>query len=98
MLDHTIAYADLAATWRALDADVTSMPSRQRLAAAQIPSFPKSFAGCTREEMRGWIDDGYMDAGMGINPKANTRPRRKMRFAEEGELQVDMALSGHDTP
>jgi hypothetical protein len=98
MLDHTIAYADLAAAWRALDADVTSMPSRQRPAAAQIPEFPKSFAGCTREEMRGWIDDGYLAAGMKLKPVTNTRPRRKMRFAEEGELQVDMALSGHDTP
>jgi hypothetical protein len=98
MLDHTIAYADLAATWRSLDEDPNSLPPRQRLAGAQIRGFDKSFAGCTREEMRGWIADGYMAAGMKIKPATNTRPRRKMRFAEEGELQVDMALSGHDTP
>jgi hypothetical protein len=97
-LEHTIGYADLAAAWTALDANLTSLPKRQQLAGAQIRGFDKSFAGCTREDMRGWIDNGYVATGMKLKPAVNSRPRRKMRFAEEGELQVDMALSGHDTP
>ena len=97
-LEHTIGYADLAAAWSALDADLSSLPTRQQPAGAQIRGFDRGFAGCTREEMRGWIDNGYLADGMKLKPAVNSRPRRKMRFAEEGELQVDMALAGHDTP
>lgn len=98
VLEHTIAYSDLAQTWLALDESVDALPSRQQLAGAQIRGFDKSFAGDTREEMRDRVSNGYLADGMTLKPGANTRPRRKLRFDEEGEIQVDMALSGHDTP
>jgi hypothetical protein len=98
-LTHTVGYADVAAMWTALaDGGLGGLGARQRLAAAQIQSLPDSFSGCTTAEMRDWVANGYVAPGMDVKPVRNARPRRKLRFAEEGELQVDMALSGHDTP
>jgi hypothetical protein len=98
-LTHTVGYADVAAMWTALqDGGLGGLSARQREAAGQIQSLPDSFSGCTREEMRDWVANGYVAPGMDVKPVRNARPRRKLRFAEEGELQVDMALSGHDTP
>jgi hypothetical protein len=98
-LTHTVGYADLAAQWRAIDSgDLSGLPARQHFAATEVQGIADSFAGCTREEMRGWVDNGYTAPGMEIKPARQSRPRRKLRFAEEGELQVDLALSGHDTP
>jgi hypothetical protein len=98
VLQHTLSYADLAEHWSAIDADLSAAPIRQRAAAAQIRGFDKGFAGCTAEEMRDWVAHGYLVPGMQVKPGASTRPRRKMRFDEEGEIQVDLALSGHDMP
>lgn len=98
VLEHTIAYSDLAQTWLALDESLGALPKRQHPAGDQIQGFPKSFAGDTRQEMRDRVSNGYLVDGMKVKPSANTRPRRKLRFDEEGEIQVDMALSGHDTP
>jgi hypothetical protein len=99
-LEHTIGYADLAAMWAKGERDREALPASQRDPIEQTSIFDPSnaFAACTAVEMRGWIDSGYLAPGMDIRPAANTRPRRKLRFDEEGELQVDMALSGHDTP
>ena len=97
--EHTIAYSDLAETWKAVThKGVAAMPRRQAPAVGQLNALPTDFAGCTVPQMDEWIDHGYKAAGMEIKPAANSRPRRKLRFDEEGELQVDMALSGHDTP
>ena len=98
-LEYTVAYADLAETWKAVThKGLSAMPRRQAAAVDQIRVLPDEFAGCTTAQMDEWIDRGYLADGMKIKPAANTRPRRKLRFDEEGEIQVDMALSGHDTP
>lgn len=57
------------------------------------------WTGCSLKEMRDWLANGYTSkdfaqAGSYI-PK---RKKRSLRFGEEGELQVDLALSGHDFP
>jgi hypothetical protein len=58
------------------------------------------FTGARTEEVLGWVDNGYRPKDF----KAATRPpvapkRRRTRFSEdEGELMVDLALSGHDRP
>ena len=56
--------------------------------------------GASAEDMKAWISRGYRVEGL-RNVSADILPERKsrrVRFAEEGELQVDLALSGFDYP
>jgi len=59
------------------------------------------WTGCTIDEMRGWIADGYeppeIEGAFG-DAWTNDVPRRKLRLADEGDLDVSLALSGHDYP
>ncbi len=59
------------------------------------------WTGCTHSQMRTWISDGYeppeIEGAFG-EQWSNDVPRRKLRFTDEGELDVGMALSGNDFP
>jgi hypothetical protein len=56
--------------------------------------------GASGQEMKTWINSGFHVPGIeNANPDLIPhRKRRRMRFGEEGELQVDLALSGYDYP
>lgn len=60
----------------------------------------RSFYGCTTEEMKTWLDSGYRVGGLdGVTPSLTPdRKRRRLRFQDEGELQLDLAMSGFDYP
>lgn len=63
------------------------------------PEGRSNWHGATVGEMAEWLRHGYhvgeLLADLGHAP---TRKRRRLRFDEEGELQVDLALSGFDYP
>lgn len=58
------------------------------------------WSGATSEEMRKWLASGYPVSTIeGINPDlVHPRKRRRLLFQEDGELQLDLALSGFDYP
>lgn len=59
-----------------------------------------TWAGFDPDSLRDWIRNGYKAKAF-QNMQAESPPirkRRKMIFADEGEMQVDLALSGFDTP
>jgi hypothetical protein len=60
----------------------------------------KSWTGATDEEMKSWLHAGFHVPGIeNANPDLEPlRERRKLKFSEEGELQLDLALSGFDYP
>lgn len=60
---------------------------------------PRHYGGTIRE-MDHWLEHGYKAEAAKIGPTDHViaARRRKLRPAEEGELQVDLALSGFDQP
>jgi hypothetical protein len=59
--------------------------------------------GASVEQTLGWINTGYhlpgLSAILNMDRGELEVPRRRLKFSdEEGELQVDLALSGHDQP
>lgn len=56
--------------------------------------------GCKRSEMKTWLQSGFHVEGLNSPPGdlMPNRERRRMLFTEDGELQVDLALSGFDYP
>lgn len=59
-----------------------------------------SWAGCSIAEMQGYLQNGYKVEQLG-SPPTDLLPKRKRRrllFTEDGEVQVDLALSGFDYP
>lgn len=98
VLTANLDFADVARTWRAM-VEGSYNPSRQRAALNKIRIDNPDFRGASIAQMREWLDHGYQQEGIEVPTAAYVRPRRKLRFSEEGEdLMVDMALSGHDTP
>jgi hypothetical protein len=58
------------------------------------------WSGATGEDMRAWISRGFhveglRNVGIDIHPE---RMRRKLKYSEEGEMQIDLMLSGFDYP
>jgi hypothetical protein len=56
--------------------------------------------GATLDNMKAWINRGFQveglrNVGADIDPE---RIGRKLRYAEEGEMQIDLMLSGFDYP
>lgn len=59
-----------------------------------------SWYGANLTDLKAWIARGFKVEGL-RNIDANllpTKERRKLRFSDEGELQIDLALSGFDYP
>lgn len=59
-----------------------------------------AWEGASTDQIRDWLRNGYRMPGLdGFDAMAgSTQDRRKLLFADEGELQVDLALSGFDEP
>lgn len=103
MLEHTLGYDELSQAWKGMLAGTFRRPRqngtidvwRKRWTSPSM----RSFCGASSAQMSTWIDEGYLVPGMSVKAGQNDRPRGKARLdEEEGELQVDLALSGHDTP
>jgi hypothetical protein len=58
-----------------------------------------SFYGPSSSEVVEWLHNGYRQPGLTLDPPVEPiRKRRRLQFAEEGELQLDLMWSGHDYP
>ena len=58
------------------------------------------WVGCTIDDMRSWLSRGFQVEGL-RNVSADVNPNRKARklkYSEEGEMQIDLMLSGFDYP
>jgi hypothetical protein len=61
----------------------------------------RSFFGCSVNEMKQWLSEGYAVEGLAdVQPSlVPARPRRKLFFNEEGdELLIDLVYQGDDNP
>jgi hypothetical protein len=58
------------------------------------------WTGASSNDMKTWIRSGFHVPGIeNASPELiPTRQRRKLKFSEDGELQLDLALSGFDYP
>ena len=76
--------------------------NNQKLLAERVGNYANasSFYGPSSSEMKTWIASDFVFPGIeNANPDLEPiRNRRKLKFSEDGELQVDLALSGFDYP
>lgn len=101
LYSHTLTFDELAAAYMVAADGTNPSAARQAGAFASIHTDWTSMPGWVGDTVNGLRDKlkrGYIVPGMKLHAGRPTRPRRKMRFDEEGELQVDLALSGHDMP
>lgn len=58
-----------------------------------------SFYGPASREVADWLHNGYRQEGLRLDPPVQPiRKRRRLMYGDEGELQLDLAWSGHDYP
>lgn len=97
---YTIDFADLREHWLALVGKTEKPFGRYLPGAVRQWERDDDFNGCTVDQMKDWLANGYRTAALeGAFAQFNrVTPRRKLRFSEEGELQADLAMSGFDQP
>jgi len=100
--DFTINIADLKARYREVltgDTSCLNAANLQASSGAHLTN-PTSWNGFTRDQMLGWLKNGYKtEAFQDLHEMSPPmRKRRKMIYQDEGEIQVDLALSGYDQP
>lgn len=105
MAVQTHDYADLVSAWRTFKDDASKVyrHAKNFAAGTSLASSWKGdgrWVGCTEAEMEEWISRGYRVEGLdGVTSLIPAKPRRKLRFAEEGdELHLDLAWAGVDEP
>lgn len=101
--NHFFTYEDLKDTYfRVVRGDrVCKNESNHRYLNTMRSEWEKdgSFYGATSAQVIEWLQKGYQQPGLNLEPPVEPiRERRRLRFAEEGELQLDLMWSGHDTP
>src|SRR4051794_29854098 len=95
-LEHTLTFDELSQAWLGM-MDGSAYPAGQPSLHGYWRS--SGFCGMSEDQMRDAIAHGYAVPGMDLKAGRQTRERRKARLSEdEGELQIDLALSGHDRP
>lgn len=102
-IHHTINYAELKQLY--IDATsgkrVAKRVKNQEIISRLVDGWKNdsSFYGVKTTEVVKWLRDGYRQEGLTLNPPVEPiRKRRRIMYAEEGELQLDLAWSGHDYP
>lgn len=101
-LEHTLTYDELSQAWAGFMSGSFTLPGENGKNAAFQAEYTwrsERFCGMSPEAMSDAIDHGYVVPGMDVKTGRQTRDRRKSKLSEdEGELLVDLALSGHDRP
>jgi len=100
-MEHTLDYTDLTDAWLEVADGRNPLHPRQAPGLDSLRAMwqqDPAWVGATVPEMKDRVKHGFTAAGMTLKPARNVRPRSKYRYAEEGELQIDLALSGHDMP
>lgn len=101
--EHTMPFADLKAAYiKAVNGEVICKRMGNQARINEFVSAwrtKSSFYGPSSEQMVEWLRQGYRPEGLTLDPPITpVRKRRRLQFSEEGELQLDLAWSGHDTP
>lgn len=97
-----LEFSEVKAKWLSLyNGDSwTSQPNR----SDNIRNYRKgnradSFYGCSPDDMASWLRSGFTSPSFPIDAEYSpSRPSRRMVFAEDGELDLTLAWSGHDYP
>lgn len=75
--------------------------NRKRLSDLKRSEWTRpDWTGCTIADMKDWIANGFKVAELSdLHPDLiPVKPRRKLKFDEDGELQLDLVFSGFDYP
>lgn len=100
-IEHTLDFVDVADTWKAIVAGTATLPKQGPVTSKLQHGWSSGGHGAyggSAAEMRDWIDNGYEQPGMRLPRGQNARPKSRWKWDEEGELQIDVALDGHDLP
>jgi len=102
---HPFEYAEVRDTFtRLVDKGTvqTQVPHNANVHERNLDSWKgdPSWIGCTIQDMRDFIANGYKVAGIeDLHPDlVPVRNRRRLKFDEDGELQIDLVASGFDYP
>lgn len=77
------------------------LPNNQNLIAKHSEKWQNGgWYGATTPDVIRWLKNGFAVEGLrNVNPEfSQDRDRRRIRYTEEGELQLDLLLSGFDYP
>lgn len=101
----TLDFSDVRSTFeRVVDGNpaASKRAGNRDLHSAHSSTWAKggSWVGASVEDMKRWLSAGFPVENLaGIEPDLITpRSRRKMKFGDDGELQLDMMWSGFDYP
>src|SRR6266576_4053041 len=101
---YALEWSDLKSAWKSFvggnDKELDrNLPIGERFRSRWQKDSSRAWTGATTDDMPLWLAAGYRVEGLKMNPAlVPTRERRKLRFSEEGELQIDLAMSGFDYP
>lgn len=98
---HTVAWSDVRDEYVALvDGKVSSQPTGKQLAARWRKDERADWTGCTKAQMKEWLRIGYKAPEFKLASLVNSGPEGagKFQFGEDGEMLIDLALSGFDYP
>lgn len=106
MADTTVVveYAEVKATWMKMYAGEIPLPKqknflRQFDGSCQRGGSKNSWIGASADEMFDWLNNGFRSPEFPIGEDYTPhRQGRKLMFADEGELDLALAWSGHDYP
>lgn len=102
-LEHVTNWEDLKSLYVAVNENEYSfkIPNNNYVIRPMKEEWQHSsyFYGPSYDQVKQWLRDGYVVEGLALDePLSPLRKRRKLKYAEEGELQLDLAWSGHDFP
>lgn len=101
--EHTTNYADLKEAYIKAVAgeDICKRSSNNSKIRQLVSGWQRksTFYGPNSKQMIEWLHKGYVQKGITLDPPIDpVRKRRRLKYGEEGELQLDLMWSGHDYP
>lgn len=103
MITHSIAFGELKQIY--IDAVEEKTVCKRIRNQSKLTGLVNSWSrksnnyGPSSKDLIGWLHNGYKIEGFTLEPPVQpVKKRRRLMYADEGELQLDLAWSGHDYP